>query len=57
MILLDIKPEELDDPYHLTKDVTKIGHHGTANVEVRISDISNFEKIFYLIKQSYTATV
>ena len=57
VIWLDIRPDELDDPYHLAKDVTKIGHHGTGNVEVRTSDITDFEKIFFLIKQSYSATV
>lgn len=56
-IWLDIKPEEIDDPYHLTKDVTKIGHHGTGDIEVRLSDISQLEKVINLVRQAFNLTV
>jgi predicted transport protein len=57
VIWLDLPINEIDDPYHLLKDVSKIGHHGTGDVEVRISEISDFNKVFELIKQSFNATV
>jgi predicted transport protein len=52
-----MKPEEVDDPYHLTRDVTKIGHHGTGNLEVKLSDLSNLDKVCNLVKQAFDLTV
>ena len=35
------------------RDVTNIGHQGTGNVEVTLSNYSDFEKVKYLVQQSY----
>jgi predicted transport protein len=56
-IWLDIKAEELDDPYQLARDVSKIGHHGTGDVEVRLADIKDLDKVMSLVEQSYQGTV
>jgi predicted transport protein len=56
-IWLDVKPDEIDDPYHLSRDVSKIGHHGTGNLEVRLSEISQLDKVMNLVEQSYKLTL
>jgi len=55
-IWLDMKPEDIDDPYHLTRDVSKIGHHGTGNLEVKLSDLSQLDKVMNLVEQSFKQT-
>lgn len=50
---VDIAPTELDDPYELGRDVSEIGHYGTGNVEVRMNDINDLDKVIYLIEQAY----
>ncbi|KAA3644151.1 MAG: DUF91 domain-containing protein [Chloroflexi bacterium] len=54
---LDISIEDLDDPYEMARDVSEIGHWGTGDVEVSISDLSEMEKLMHLVEQSYRQTV
>ena len=56
-IWLDIPSSELDDPDKLTRDVSKVGHHGTGQVETKLSALSELEKIMFLIEQSYRQTL
>ncbi|MBI1794586.1 MAG: hypothetical protein HYR70_10385 [Chloroflexi bacterium] len=56
-IWLDIPSSELDDPDKLTRDVSKVGHHGTGQVETKLSTPSELEKIMSLIEQSYRQTL
>lgn len=56
-IWIDVPPDEVDDPYHLTRDVSKIGHPGTGNLEVRLSNISQLDKVMNLVEQSYKLTL
>lgn len=56
-IWLDISPDQLDDPYHLGRDVRKIGHHGTGNVEVKLANSMHLERIFPLVEQAYQQTL
>lgn len=56
-IWIDVPPGDIDDPYHLTRDVSKIGHHGTGNLEVRLSNISQLDKVMNLVEQSYKLTL
>ena len=37
--------------------VTKIGHHGTGQVEVRINEPGEVETVMELIQQAYLLTV
>lgn len=57
VIWLDIAPSELDDPYHLVRDVSNIGHYGTGDVEIKLSDAGNIERVMSLIEQSYRQTI
>lgn len=56
-IWLDIPHAELDDPNKLSRDVSKIGHHGTGVTETNLSDLSELDKVIYLIEQSYKQTL
>jgi predicted transport protein len=56
-IWLDISITDLNDPFKLAKDVSKIGHWGTGDVEVNISDSDDLTKVMDLISQSYQQTV
>lgn len=55
-IFLNIKSGQLNDDKNLARDLTKpkpIGHWGNGDYEVKISDESELDEIFKLIKQSY----
>ncbi len=56
-IWLDIPHAELDDSNKLSRDVSKIGHHGTGASETKLSDLSELESVMYLIEQSYKQTL
>jgi len=56
-IWLDISPADLDDPYKIGRDVTHVGHHGTGDVEVRLNNMNDLDKVLALIEQSYKQTV
>ena len=56
-IWLDIPHAELDDPNKLSRDVSKIGHHGTGTTETNLSDLSELDTVIYLIEQSYKQTL
>lgn len=56
-IWLDLSFSEVDDPNKLCRDMSKVGHHGTGQLEVKLSDISEVDKIMYLIEQSYRQTL
>ncbi len=56
-VWLDISSSDLDDPYHITRDVRNIGHHGTGSVEIRLNDLQDLDKAMALIEQSYQQTV
>lgn len=56
-IWLDISHAELDDPNKLSRDVSKIGHHGTGTVETNLSNLSELDTVMNLIEQSYKQTL
>ncbi len=56
-IWLDIPHVELDDPNKLSRDVSKIGHHGTGATEINFSDLSELDSVMNLIEQSYRQTL
>lgn len=55
MILLYLKlnPDEVEIIHNFTRDMRKIGHFGTGDLEVRISNDNDFEKAKLLIEKSY----
>jgi predicted transport protein len=56
-IWVDITMSDLVDPSHLARDVSKIGHHGTGQVEIRLSDTLEIEQVLLLIEQAYKQTI
>jgi predicted transport protein len=56
-IWLDIPYAELNDPGNISRDVSKIGHHGTGTVETNFSDVSSLNAVMDLIEQAYKQTV
>lgn len=56
-IWLDIHQAELDDPYELTRDVTNIGHYGTGQVDLKLTSLSDIDKVIGLIEQSFRQTL
>jgi predicted transport protein len=56
-IWLDIPYSDLDDPFDHAKDVSNIGHHGTGQVETRLTSEDDIDKVLYLIDQSYKQSI
>jgi len=56
-IWLDIPYGDLDDPKKLGRDVSKIGHYGTGEVETKLGNLSEISDVMYLIEQSYKQTL
>ncbi len=52
-LFLNIEFHELDDPRGLAVDVTNIGHWGTGNMEVKLSDPSQLRYVVGLIRQAF----
>lgn len=50
---INLKKGELDDPKGITRDVSKIGHWGNGDYELKMQDDEDLEYIISLIKQSY----
>jgi predicted transport protein len=53
---LDIVKQDLIDPHDLARDVSEVGHHGTGDVEVKLSSMDDIDKVMTLIEQSYRLT-
>jgi predicted transport protein len=56
-IWLDIPFADLDDPRKISRDVSKIGHHGTGTTETKLADLSELDAVMGLIEQSYKQTL
>ncbi|MEU1821337.1 DUF5655 domain-containing protein [Streptomyces abikoensis] len=50
---LNVNPQEVDLIPGFTRDVTKIGHHGTGALEVRLSTEKDLERVGDLLRLSY----
>lgn len=53
VIWLNLDPTTVNMVEGYTRDVSKIGHHGTGNVEITISNRTDFEKAQPLLAKSY----
>jgi predicted transport protein len=51
-LYLAIDVDSLDDPKSLAKDVSGVGHHGTGNTGLRISDTTEVDDAVALIQQA-----
>lgn len=47
--------DEIELKNGFTRDVTNIGHYGTGNLEIRFTDIKQFEEVQRYILSSYEA--
>ncbi|MBL7131242.1 MAG: hypothetical protein ISS45_07575, partial [Candidatus Omnitrophica bacterium] len=56
-IYLDIGEKEINDPRHLTKDCTRVGHWTTGDVVMSIKDAKDINYVISLIEQSYKLTL
>ena len=54
-VILHLKLEPKKFPFEkgFSRDVTKIGHYGTGNVQLRLKTISDFEKAKPFMRQAY----
>jgi predicted transport protein len=52
-IHINIPKGKLDDPNHVTRDVSGVGHFGMGDYEAVVETPSDMEKAMYLVKQSY----
>jgi predicted transport protein len=57
VIWLDVPPIELDDPHQRARDVSKIGHYGTGNSEIRLSISEDIDQVMPLVEQSFLRTI
>lgn len=53
-IHLIVPQSELNDPLKLTRDVTNVGHYGGGVTEVILDKEENLDRVFELVRQSYT---
>ncbi len=56
-IWVDINPNNVNDPNHLGRDMTKIGHHGTGQYEIKLEDKKDIPEVIEIIKQAYQMTL
>lgn len=50
---INMKKGELDDPMNISRDVSKVGHFGNGDYEVRVNKNTDLDYLMVLIKQSY----
>jgi predicted transport protein len=56
-IWIDMPPGEGKDPFHITRDVSKVGHWGTGDLEVTLEDETQLDQVMDVIEQAYRLTV
>jgi uncharacterized protein with ParB-like and HNH nuclease domain/predicted transport protein len=52
-LYLDIPFAELQDPGHVARDVTGVGHWGTGTVELRVDALDQIDEVMDRIRQSF----
>lgn len=52
-LYLNIRSDQINDPKRLMRDVSKIGHWGTGNYEVILTDSKHIGYVLSLIRQAY----
>ncbi len=51
-ITINLAFDDLDDPRHIAKNVTEIGHHGKGDVQVHLGDPADIPYVIGLVRQS-----
>ncbi len=52
-IWINMRQGTLDDPKEFTRDVSKIGHNGNGDYELKIQPGDDLNYLMYLVGQSY----
>jgi uncharacterized protein with ParB-like and HNH nuclease domain/predicted transport protein len=52
-LILDIPFDELDDPTHICRDLTGVGHWGTGSVETALGSVGQLDDVMYLVLQAF----
>ena len=52
-LILNLKHGTLNDPKKLARDISKLGHHGSGDYEVKLTDARDIGYVLSLIRQSY----
>jgi predicted transport protein len=56
LVYLKVDPVSIDLRPGFTRDVSKIGHYGTGDLEVTLAQMEDFERSKLLLQQSYEAS-
>jgi predicted transport protein len=56
LVFLKVNPDEVPLEEGFTRDVRKVGHYGTGDLEVRIKSVADLERTKPLIEKSYDAS-
>lgn len=56
-IWIDMPPSEVNDPFNITRDVSKVGHWGTGDLEVTLEDETQLDQVMDVINLAYRLTV
>jgi predicted transport protein len=56
-IWIDMSTNEVNDPFNITRDVSKVGHWGTGDLEVTLEDETQLDQVMDVIEQAYRLTV
>lgn len=57
LIHVNIDPTSIELEDGFTRDVTNIGHLGTGNLEITISNIKDFDKAKHLLEKAYNESI
>lgn len=52
-LILNLERGTLNDPKELARDVSKLGHHGSGDYEIKLGDPKDIGYVLTLIRQSY----
>ena len=54
-LFLNMKEGELEDPMEVSRDVSKVGHYGNGDYEVKVNQTTDLDYLLFLIRQSYNS--
>ena len=52
-LFLNLKQGTLNDPRKIARDISKVGHHGNGDYDIKFSNIKDLGYVLSLIRQSY----
>jgi predicted transport protein len=52
-LFLNLKEGVLNDPRKLARDISKLGHHGNGDYDIKLSETKDMGYVMSLIRQSY----